>query len=298
MTKIFFYNDGTPSPHPIDRASAVKLRKSKYNDRQICPVCNECSIKYTLDDRCIHCARLESMYFYNAVACYEPLPEGVAITEDMRQAKAAYHASEYFPHPTSPSEAVEKNSPVWLRVEPCSKAGHIGLRSVNGGCWFCEQGQDTNAARIAARHAGERWYTPTTPCAECGTTALRNVRTNKCRGCLVSSPRQAAKAAGEKWYTPTTPCPKCDTLEPRRVDNGECRGCIPRSETTLEREATAAMVRDCPDMVMSRKDARALGLKIYRTGKACSNGHTEYRYVSTGGCLACLGVVDAPVNIG
>ena len=250
MSKIFFHSDGTPSPHPVDKESARQLRKTKYNDRIVCPVCGECSIKFTVNDRCIHCARIEAMHFYNIVVLGVPPTENIPITEDMLAAKAAYHASEYFAHPKSPAEAVEKNSPVWLRIEPCSKAGHLGLRSVNGGCWFCESHDST------------------------------------------PSPRQAARQAGEKWYTPIKPCPKCGTLEPRRVDNGECRGCIPRSETTLEREATAAMVRDCPDMVMSRKDARALDLKVYRTGNPCINGHTGYRYVSTGGCLGCLGTTE------
>ena len=39
---------------------------------------------------------------------------------------------------------------------------------------------------------------------------------------------------------------------------------------------------------MSRKDARAAGLKHYFTGKPCPRGHVAPRFVSTGGCSECL----------
>jgi hypothetical protein len=39
--------------------------------------------------------------------------------------------------------------------------------------------------------------------------------------------------------------------------------------------------------LISRKDARALGLKRYFTGKACLRGHMGERLVSSPGCLDC-----------
>jgi len=41
-----------------------------------------------------------------------------------------------------------------------------------------------------------------------------------------------------------------------------------------------------PDMT-KREGARAMGLKEYTTGRACSKGHLAPRYVSTGGCTKC-----------
>ena len=38
---------------------------------------------------------------------------------------------------------------------------------------------------------------------------------------------------------------------------------------------------------MSRKEAKALGLKIYYTGKACKNGHDSPRWTSSFNCVVC-----------
>lgn len=38
---------------------------------------------------------------------------------------------------------------------------------------------------------------------------------------------------------------------------------------------------------ITRADAKRLGLKHYFTGKPCPKGHTDVRFVSTGGCKAC-----------
>ncbi len=40
--------------------------------------------------------------------------------------------------------------------------------------------------------------------------------------------------------------------------------------------------------IISRKDAKVLGLKRYYTGKACPNGHMAERYVSGSGCSSCV----------
>jgi len=39
---------------------------------------------------------------------------------------------------------------------------------------------------------------------------------------------------------------------------------------------------------MNRIDAAQQGLTRYSTGKPCARGHISERYVSTGGCIACL----------
>ena len=41
------------------------------------------------------------------------------------------------------------------------------------------------------------------------------------------------------------------------------------------------------DTIISRAEAKSLGLKRYFTGKICKNGHTEERMVSSGGCIKC-----------
>ena len=39
---------------------------------------------------------------------------------------------------------------------------------------------------------------------------------------------------------------------------------------------------------ITRRDAHAQGLRTYYTGRPCKHGHDSPRYVSTGGCKACL----------
>jgi hypothetical protein len=39
--------------------------------------------------------------------------------------------------------------------------------------------------------------------------------------------------------------------------------------------------------IISRKEARALGLKRYFTGKPCCHGHVDERYVAAGLCAEC-----------
>lgn len=41
-------------------------------------------------------------------------------------------------------------------------------------------------------------------------------------------------------------------------------------------------------VLRTREAAASEGRKLYFTGKPCGSGHTAPRYVSTGGCLACL----------
>ena len=39
---------------------------------------------------------------------------------------------------------------------------------------------------------------------------------------------------------------------------------------------------------MERREAHALGMKTYDTGRPCKNGHRALRYVTTGSCVKCL----------
>lgn len=51
------------------------------------------------------------------------------------------------------------------------------------------------------------------------------------------------------------------------------------------------MAREFPDMIIRQKDAPLLGLTIYRTGKPCKYGHKSWRFVSSGACVACRGLL-------
>lgn len=64
-------------------------------------------------------------------------------------------------------------------------------------------------------------------------------------------------------------------------------------EEPVDRRTTASfeMARSLPQMEISRVDAKALGLKIYRTGRPCFKGHVGWRFVSNGACVTCRGLL-------
>lgn len=97
----------------------------------------------------------------------------------------------------------------------------------------------------------------------------------------MTTPRQHAVAAGDKWYVPTKPCGHCGQRAPRYVANGRCQGCsLPAN--------TKALMEAAPRAVITRQEAVAMGMIIYRTGAPCKYGHSGYRYVSTCHCVECL----------
>lgn len=113
----------------------------------------------------------------------------------------------------------------------------------------------------------------------------------KCYECrqerLKPSPRQQAIINGDTWYTPLTPCSRCDEISERNVHNGSCRNCMSLTSTKQD-SPDAMLMRDCPDMVVSKDEARDMGFKVYRTGSTCKRGHTGWRYISTGNCIDCI----------
>lgn len=145
-----------------------------------------------------------------------------------------------------------------------------------------------------ALQTGQELYVSRRPCRKCASVGLRYMRGKRCYFCdqkrraTTPSPRQAAIASGDKWYTPTTACKQCRTIAERRVDNGQCRGCSPAPVAPKRDTVDAELMRDAPDLVLTRVDARAMGFKVFRTGNYCRRGHNGYRYVSTGNCIECL----------
>lgn len=61
----------------------------------------------------------------------------------------------------------------------------------------------------------------------------------------------------------------------------------------MPHKPSAQLMRDCPDIVLEKAAASALGFKVFRTGKQCPRHHKGFRYVSTGACLPCAGIEAA-----
>ena len=73
---------------------------------------------------------------------------------------------------------------------------------------------------------------------------------------------------------------------------------IARSE--LKALQTEMANRSKPDKIKAekckriRQEAEAAGKKQYLTGYACKNGHIDYRYTSSGACVACDDMYSRP----
>lgn len=263
-----FYDDtGASSPYPFSREMAKRKHYKKYTYYKPCPECGGRE-RYVKNDKCVLCAEYDAadfFYYVTGVMSFNII--GPLSTHYPPDAKI-FNRPPDREIPVSHRENIEKHADM-VRVPrmiarfaedairmglrhytapfPCEAAGHIGVMTLNGDCYFCEQERNN------------------------------------------PSPRQAAKLAGEAWYMPTEGCKWCGKMALRRVANGECKGCLEDAPgVDLRRSETSIMMENAPDMVISREDARRLGLKVFRTGAPCRRGHTGFRWVSTGGCLACL----------
>jgi len=87
----------------------------------------------------------------------------------------------------------------------------------------------------------------------------------------------------DKMTISPTPCKKRPHYGVKIL--GKCYECQQSKNKPSE---TTIMMRDNPDMIITRNDAKLYGLKVYRTGKECKKGHKAFRYVTTGNCIDCI----------
>lgn len=158
----------------------------------------------------------------------------------------------------------------------------------------CVHGEPASLDAALQRGLDYYWHPEVNP--HCGHPGKRNFA-GKCYLCSehkANSPRKLALRSGEIWYMPAAddPCPRGHVGARRRVNNGSCEEC--EKVAAAARQAKSAQEvqpinKLVPDLVIDRQAARTFGYTVYRTGKPCSNGHTGWRYVSTGACLDCMG---------
>jgi hypothetical protein len=140
-----------------------------------------------------------------------------------------------------------------LHYDPCKEHGHVRVsRDVNTQCIACDELLKPQEQAVIDGHAV---YVSTSHCGGCGKLTLRDVDDRSCQSCGYT-PRVKGKSDN-------------DTEDNRATDD-------------------SVMMRDNPNMLLSRADAEQYDMRVYRTGKPCKRGHTGWRYVSTGNCIDCL----------
>lgn len=267
--KHFFDEAGNAWTVPLDRETAKQERYRFYLAEDACPECENRGFlgaisrkRYTATGTCVHCADIDAM--------------------DLR-ALAAYITS--FDH--------DEKGVIYKECKPGGKSRRVSMEYADRmDALLALVPGSFPLTRQQAIDAGQPLFLSGKACRTHGHLGVTTVQ-GKCYHCekrrARPSPRQAAVASGARWYTPADPCKRCDTLAERRVADGACRGCMDASKGEDGRETPeSVMMKACPELVISRAEAKAAGLKVYRTGQACRRGHTAYRYVSTGGCLECL----------
>lgn len=300
---LWTHENGRQTQTP-PRDVAILMGSVRYDDGKRCGHCAGSTIRYTHNDRCFGCAQVGGILFSGIIReGWDKWTYEIEYADQMEH--YAYYNKRYYLDRTTYDELKEaermynENPGLYkLTTDPC-KFGHVGLQYMNGKCAVCDA-RRMKSPLATARRAGDEFYLPNKVCTGCSTRSQRRVSNNKCVTChpprSSSSPRQVAKREGQTWYLPSEPCSKCHQIAEKRVNNGECRGCTDKAASAstvpgaADRRSTAesVMMRDCPTMVLSKADAVKFGLKVYRTGEKCKNGHNAYRYVSTGTCIKCL----------
>lgn len=149
-----------------------------------------------------------------------------------------------------------------------------------------------------AAEMGLSWYydSPNRPrlCENRPHLRKTHIHTERCVECedevkklkaLARGPRANARSLGYLTYIPINPCPNCGQIAERNVSTNACYGC---KKDDSRQSASRIFARDNPELIMTKDEAKSVGLTLYRTGEHCKNGHASWRYVSTGNCLECI----------
>lgn len=160
-----------------------------------------------------------------------------------------------------------------------------------------------------SKSCGYTRYMDDQGCKICGTEAVgRYVADNTCVNCALRdaaqiwqlwkmgspdrpekfplSAKQAVEMGVDYFYTEPLCKGGVHFVQPH-IKTGRCVACeklkpLPKGSTNT------ALMEAMPDMVLQKADALALGMDVFRTGEPCGRGHRAWRYVSNGGCIACM----------
>lgn len=212
--------------------------------------------------------------------------------------------------PWSKEQALERGQDWFYPVDQvtgcariCERGAHLMRASIaTGRCVECEAAT-YSGPRAAARRAGLRAYYD--HCPRCRAETEHSVTHGKCLDCYTTAgierqrtegaaarkaSRSAALAAGQSTFEAWCHC--CGSSQLFGVHSRACTSCNmtpaqagrPRGRPA---SVKSAIMRECPDLVLPRKEAMAQGWIVFRDGHPCENGHRGWRYVATSQCVEC-----------
>lgn len=86
-------------------------------------------------------------------------------------------------------------------------------------------------------------------------------------------------------------CPRGDHVLQKDNKSGRCQICRREAQATGSSgrpvSPQTAIMRECPDLILPRREAMAQGWSVFRTGEPCPNGHRGWRYVNNSQCTEC-----------
>lgn len=164
---------------------------------------------------------------------------------------------------------------------------------------ICHNNPTTNAevlAMLKVLKSDDKHVLAHQPCSQYGHVQISRGGDKDCYQCnQLLKPREQAQKEHKSTYVSTSKCGGCGDITLRNTHDASCTMCEYKPSTRsikqpkpIEETPDTVMMREAPDMIVSKVDAVAMGLKVYRTGKACKNGHTGFRYVTTGNCIDCI----------
>jgi len=179
-----------------------------------------------------------------------------------------------------------------------------------------ETGQLSNVPWVKSEASvlGYHAYASTTRCSDCNCTPLvRFTETDECVQCVMKSLNEVwrlwklgspdkpepfpqtineAIACGVDYYYTPRMCNKGRHFIMPHIRTGRCVACVKDKPLTPDQ----VVMRDYPNMLVSRESAEAFGYKVFRTGYPCRNGHKGWRYVSSGACISCISGIRVAIE--
>ncbi len=151
MTKQLYDRSGNPVALPDNVKDAKRYGYMHYDCGIECPICRRSEgegllitrKRYATNGNCVHCSLIKTHEFftfadnieYRLHAKQNAHLHGADVVESIKEIEGLLGNGAW---PKSRSEAREKGVELFISESQCKKHGHIGLKNMQGRCYYCE----------------------------------------------------------------------------------------------------------------------------------------------------------------